>query len=116
MFSCLEIFFFFSSRRRHTRCSRDWSSDVCSSDLATMATDPTGSTCADSVGNAEPCSTPGAVHVAGIPGPGCKDANGNPGPGCTLVDRSEERRVGKECRSRWAEGEEKQRDGENWRA
>src|SRR2546429_3610549 len=27
-------FFFFSSRRRHTRCSRDWSSDVCSSDLA----------------------------------------------------------------------------------
>src|SRR2546422_9648757 len=25
---------FFSSRRRHTRCSRDWSSDVCSSDLA----------------------------------------------------------------------------------
>src|SRR5256884_3801904 len=27
--------FFFSSRRRHTRCSRDWSSDVCSSDLVT---------------------------------------------------------------------------------
>src|SRR3989442_4560667 len=32
---CLRIwsFFFFSSRRRHTRCGRDWSSDVCSSDL-----------------------------------------------------------------------------------
>src|SRR2546422_2151229 len=30
---CLSFFFFFSSRRRHTRCSRDWSSDVCSSDL-----------------------------------------------------------------------------------
>src|SRR2546429_3030292 len=29
-------FFFFSSRRRHTRCSRDWSSDVCSSDLALL--------------------------------------------------------------------------------
>src|SRR2546429_3277374 len=29
------VFFFFSSRRRHTRCSRDWSSDVCSSDLVT---------------------------------------------------------------------------------
>src|SRR2546422_7996237 len=29
-----ENIFFFSSRRRHTRCSRDWSSDVCSSDLA----------------------------------------------------------------------------------
>src|SRR5256884_1780793 len=30
-------FFFFSSRRRHTRCSRDWSSDVCSSDLFSRA-------------------------------------------------------------------------------
>src|SRR2546422_8324476 len=29
-------FFFFSSRRRHTRCSRDWSSDVCSSDLVAI--------------------------------------------------------------------------------
>src|SRR3989442_10304970 len=29
----LILFFFFSSRRRHTRCGRDWSSDVCSSDL-----------------------------------------------------------------------------------
>src|SRR5256884_303536 len=28
--------FFFSSRRRHTRCSRDWSSDVCSSDLSEL--------------------------------------------------------------------------------
>src|SRR5438105_6697559 len=27
------FFFFFSSRRRHTRSTRDWSSDVCSSDL-----------------------------------------------------------------------------------
>src|SRR5256884_1135112 len=43
MTTCIENFlsvslyiylvFFFSSRRRHTRCSRDWSSDVCSSDL-----------------------------------------------------------------------------------
>src|SRR6266852_8727755 len=30
---CLAHCFFFSSRRRHTRCYRDWSSDVCSSDL-----------------------------------------------------------------------------------
>src|SRR3712207_7145950 len=30
----LHFFFFFSSRRRHTRYWRDWSSDVCSSDLA----------------------------------------------------------------------------------
>src|SRR5687768_17726677 len=34
MFYNLIVVFFFSSRRRHTRCSRDWSSDVCSSDLA----------------------------------------------------------------------------------
>src|SRR2546422_3275213 len=33
----LFVFFFFSSRRRHTRCSRDWSSDVCSSDLRRRA-------------------------------------------------------------------------------
>src|SRR2546429_7317209 len=33
LISCSCFFFFFSSRRRHTRCSRDWSSDVCSSDL-----------------------------------------------------------------------------------
>src|SRR5690606_22849858 len=31
--SCSSLLFFFSSRRRHTRFSRDWSSDVCSSDL-----------------------------------------------------------------------------------
>src|SRR2546428_4045743 len=30
------VFFFFSSRRRHTRSDRDWSSDVCSSDLAVL--------------------------------------------------------------------------------
>src|SRR6266436_6435097 len=35
----LALFFFFSSRRRHTRCSRDWSSDVCSSDLRDQAFD-----------------------------------------------------------------------------
>src|SRR6266699_5277252 len=45
------FFFFFSSRRRHTRCGRDWSSDVCSSDL-----------CADTVAapaiNSNTISTP----------------------------------------------------------
>src|SRR5438067_12817162 len=38
------MLFFFSSRRRHTRSKRDWSSDVCSSDLyqgSNHATDPT---------------------------------------------------------------------------
>src|SRR5206468_6085441 len=37
--SCSFLFFFFSSRRRHTRSDRDWSSDVCSSDLASCRTD-----------------------------------------------------------------------------
>src|SRR5699024_11834766 len=37
----LLFFFFFSSRRRHTRSKRDWSSDVCSSDLSfRVATEP----------------------------------------------------------------------------
>src|SRR6266576_5724895 len=34
------FFFFFSSRRRHTRSLRDWSSDVCSSDLLARAAGP----------------------------------------------------------------------------
>src|SRR5205814_6238363 len=34
--STLRSCFFFSSRRRHTRCLRDWSSDVCSSDLSDL--------------------------------------------------------------------------------
>src|SRR5690349_24760235 len=36
--SCLFFLFFFSSRRRHTRSLRDWSSDVCSSDLGVILT------------------------------------------------------------------------------
>src|SRR5205814_10248243 len=36
---CLTRFFFFSSRRRHTRCLSDWSSDVCSSDLGPARSD-----------------------------------------------------------------------------
>jgi beta-glucosidase len=41
--------------------------------------DPTGSTCADASGRPVPCSTPGAIHVGGIPGPGC------PPNGCGLA-------------------------------
>src|SRR5256885_10004391 len=37
---CLDIFFFFSSRRRHTRLQGDWSSDVCSSDLHGISARP----------------------------------------------------------------------------
>src|SRR5690349_22538597 len=37
LFLFVFFFFFFSSRRRHTRSLRDWSSDVCSSDLLLLA-------------------------------------------------------------------------------
>src|SRR5699024_1693199 len=36
------VLFFFSSRRRHTRSKRDWSSDVCSSDLGSYASSTAG--------------------------------------------------------------------------
>src|SRR5690606_40216810 len=95
--------FFFSSRRRHTRFSRDWSSDVCSSDLWEDASDEAvrnflrrweGSSLAllqqgqNALTNLIllACySSPAAWPQCGYPGP----------PG-----RSEERRVGKECRAR----------------
>src|SRR6266850_4643688 len=38
------LFFFFSSRRRHTRLQGDWSSDVCSSDLAIVGENGAGKT------------------------------------------------------------------------
>src|SRR5439155_18135372 len=73
------FFFFFSSRRRHTRWPRDWSSDVCSSDLY-------------------PAKLPSiAGYFAG---------DGQRGRALRQPEfgrwRSEERRVGKECRSRWS--------------
>lgn len=52
------------------------------------ATDPTGDTCASATGAPESCATPGAVHVAGIPGPGC------PVDGCTLVEAVDNGTVG----------------------
>src|SRR5690606_40624584 len=54
--------FFFSSRRRHTRFSRDWSSDVCSSDLGTVSRIP--STSVTSAGEAL-----SAPHASGTPWP-----------------------------------------------
>src|SRR5579883_3567886 len=55
MFCLIEVvvyilFFFFSSRRRHTRFSRDWSSDVCSSDLPGHGGDGTERVVADAAG------------------------------------------------------------------
>src|SRR6266478_8418522 len=68
------FFFFFSSRRRHTRFDCDWSSDVCSSDL--------------------PRSRTAGTAAAGRARRGALARRRR--------GRSEERRVGKECRSRWS--------------
>src|SRR5690606_39497361 len=94
------VFFFFSRRRRHTRFSRDWSSDVCSSDLAGYL--PAGSTVEDwplSYADLEPYydHIEYEVGVSGKAGniQGRLDPLGNVFEG----PRSEERRVGNECRS-----------------
>src|SRR5437868_15342368 len=80
------VFFFFSSRRRHTRSKRDWSSDVCSSDLDRL----TGA------------AAPAPPRRSGGRG---RDRAARHRPGradrSSSAPRSEERRVGKECRSRW---------------
>src|SRR5258707_750841 len=72
------LLFFFSSRRRHTRYWRDWSSDVCSSDLWFKYGIGPNTMMAFAI-----CFFPIVLTTArGL--------------------RSEERRVGKECRSRWS--------------
>src|SRR5256886_6508813 len=93
--------FFFSSRRRHTRFDCDWSSDVCSSDLDSMA-----------VGDARGISLCHGITktlVWGTSSPvteRCKMESWRESPEHAATDgglwRSEERRVGKECRSRWS--------------
>src|SRR5256884_1071249 len=80
--------FFFSSRRRHTRCSRDWSSDVCSSDLS-VQDEHDGSVC--------------GIQWAGWPHVRVLQHRARFGRQYgSPKERSEERRVGKECRSRWS--------------
>src|SRR3712207_7551632 len=91
-------FFFFSSRRRHTRYWRDWSSDVCSSDLGYPPA-------------REVDAQPVVVELVGALARGDgRPAHDGSYAGDQLahgerlgdVVRSEERRVGKECRSRWS--------------
>src|SRR5439155_5024207 len=103
------FFFFFSSRRRHTRWPRDWSSDVCSSDLAGPARRPSRCTCARDLARAQ-------VHLDGRrAGPAVGGAVGleaarpaRLGAGLPR-SRSEERRVGKECRERGWGGDGKEK-------
>src|SRR5256886_4114063 len=91
--------FFFSSRRRHTRFDCDWSSDVCSSDLSTVVEnldkrgDEIVATLKTRDGKTETLTAERAILAVGIVG-----NVENIG----LEQRSEERRVGKECRSRWS--------------
>src|SRR5262245_65745302 len=90
------FFFFFSSRRRHTRCLSDWSSDVCSSDLQGGYKRKTTARGASVRSRPCKCSRGGAQ-------------GGGPLPGGRARARSEERRVGKEWRSRWATCHEKKK-------
>src|SRR5260370_28870546 len=80
------FFFFFSSRRRHTRFKCDWSSDVCSSDLARPLVSKLNTPLIAKI--EKPQALTNLEEIAHA-------ADG-------LMLRSEERRVGKECRSRWS--------------
>src|SRR5256885_5371371 len=95
----ISFFFFFSSRRRHTRLQGDWSSDVCSSDLAPVALGPLAVDAAPP-GHQQHLAA-GAEHVALHGGLHARVLELRVGVE-DRKERSEERRVGKECRSRWS--------------
>src|SRR5947199_918495 len=97
---CPGCVFFFSSRRRHTRCLSDWSSDVCSSDLILINGRSIEHFTQESLRR----------HIGMV----MQDvALFNDTVEANL--RSEERRVGKECRCRWARDHEKKRRAERRR-
>src|SRR5947209_12397212 len=91
------FFFFFSSRRRHTRYWRDWSSDVCSSDLAgpgrRLSARPQGAV--RQVRLRLRALRPFRRRLHPLPD------QFRPAHPRRRAPRSEERRVGKEWRSRW---------------
>src|SRR2546430_5515668 len=94
--------FFFSSRRRHTRFDCDWSSDVCSSDLLELTIRKVSE-----YDNRKFDSNEGQGTAWPAPGFGYGDGQGaDDGVRRPVeqseISRSEERRVGKECRSRWS--------------
>src|SRR2546429_4034517 len=94
------LFFFFSSRRRHTRCSRDWSSDVCSSDLLESAAHARGYEVV--VANTDYSSEQLVSSVRLMIGWRVAGLAAIVSEMDSHLMRSEERRVGKECRSRWS--------------
>src|SRR5256885_10769744 len=96
-----EVLFFFSSRRRHTRLQGDWSSDVCSSDLVRAGVHPAR------VGLQRGALLGVQQRGLGLrgapqPEPAQVSVRGDGAGPDHLRERSEERRVGKECRSRWS--------------
>src|SRR2546430_6891611 len=96
----LRLFFFFSSRRRHTRFDCDWSSDVCSSDLDGTLTVGAMTTYTELMASAEAKARPILAEVVGTIADVQVRNRGTIGG--NVCARSEERRVGKECRSRWS--------------
>src|SRR5690554_7353800 len=93
------FFFFFSSRRRHTRCGRDWSSDVCSSDLQEVQIIIDGNTYSISKNENFALSD---YYSEKKPLTQIKYRIIFSNESQAVKSRSEERRVGKECRSRWS--------------
>src|SRR2546430_13286364 len=94
-------FCFFSSRRRHTRFDCDWSSDVCSSDLSASVTVSNTDTQAPTAPTNVKASAANATKV-NLTWTAATDNVGVTGYWVMRDGRSEERRVGKECRSRWS--------------
>src|SRR5436853_3804259 len=95
----LFFFFFFSSRRRHTRCLSDWSSDVCSSDLVQRPLAWSLDSRLTSLRPPTKLFTLNRTRRSSRPLLDFAERSGF----SILEERSEERRVGKECRSRWAQ-------------
>src|SRR5690606_40708489 len=94
--------YFFSSRRRHTRFSRDWSSDVCSSDLgrhvpAAVGGPPGRLEGVQSHLLQQLVQADGLAALLWTEQPPPDDTGGDEGH--RHRERSEERRVGKECRT-----------------
>src|SRR5690606_40880624 len=99
------VFFFFSSRRRHTRFSRDWSSDVCSSDLRWFVLRGIGAQASSRHGFLRPLKP----SVGALCGPSVAHKIAESRADCWPpgLQRSEERRVGKEGRCWRAADQEK---------
>src|SRR5205814_7237907 len=103
-------FFFFSSRRRHTRCLSDWSSDVCSSDLATLVITGDHDSRVMPMHSFKFAAALQTAQAGPAPVLLAVDLSSGHGGGET-VTRSEERRVGKEGRAGGSpyEGEKRER-------